>query len=289
MPQSRHKRLTAVTAGRSPACAAIARRIGPVAIAQIGASMPTTQNTESGRAKLRPAPRPAPVRTWARPSTGTRAAHARLVPYPRPAPGACGLWVGGLRLGQAQGDNHMIRLSTLVFVLCLSGNVASAKVEDMDRKRYGNCSVHIKNDGKDLTDVLGIAIYCYDDGGDRINASLLLYCWSERYLTSRQSPPFEKALVVLYAGTEFYLEETQLVKYRFDSGEIQSGEWIYTYSVARNYTAITFNEFAAGLRTAVRYADHASAAGNLSSLCSWWNDLCHSGPSFGYHANASKT
>ena len=39
----------------------------------------------------------------------------------------------------------------------------------------------------------------------------------------------------------------------------------------------------------VWYADVASAAGTLSSLHSWLNDLCHSGPSFGYHANASKT
>ena len=39
----------------------------------------------------------------------------------------------------------------------------------------------------------------------------------------------------------------------------------------------------------VWYADDASAAGTLSSLHSWWNDLCHSGPHFGYHANASKT
>ena len=37
------------------------------------------------------------------------------------------------------------------------------------------------------------------------------------------------------------------------------------------------------------YADDAAAAGTLSSLRHWWDDLCHSGPSFGYNPNASKT
>ena len=39
----------------------------------------------------------------------------------------------------------------------------------------------------------------------------------------------------------------------------------------------------------VWYADDASAAGQLSSLRSWWDNLQSLGPSFGYYANARKT
>ena len=39
----------------------------------------------------------------------------------------------------------------------------------------------------------------------------------------------------------------------------------------------------------VWYADDASAAGGLSSIRSWWDNLSSLGPSFGYFANASKT
>ena len=39
----------------------------------------------------------------------------------------------------------------------------------------------------------------------------------------------------------------------------------------------------------VWYADDASASGRLSSLRSWWDNIQTSGPSFDYHANASKT
>ena len=39
----------------------------------------------------------------------------------------------------------------------------------------------------------------------------------------------------------------------------------------------------------VWYADDASAAGDLSSIRSWWDNISSYGPAFGYHANASKT
>ena len=39
----------------------------------------------------------------------------------------------------------------------------------------------------------------------------------------------------------------------------------------------------------VWYADDASAAGGLSSIRSWWDNLSSLGPSFGYFANAPKT
>ena len=39
----------------------------------------------------------------------------------------------------------------------------------------------------------------------------------------------------------------------------------------------------------VWYADDASAAGDLSSIRSWWDNISSFGPAFGYHANASKT
>ena len=39
----------------------------------------------------------------------------------------------------------------------------------------------------------------------------------------------------------------------------------------------------------VWYADDASAAGGLSSIQSWWDDISSYGPAFGYYANASKT
>ena len=39
----------------------------------------------------------------------------------------------------------------------------------------------------------------------------------------------------------------------------------------------------------VWYADDASAAGDLSSIRSWWDNLSFLGPPFGYFANASKT
>ncbi len=39
----------------------------------------------------------------------------------------------------------------------------------------------------------------------------------------------------------------------------------------------------------VWYADDASAAGSLTSLKCWWDNLTSSGPAFGYHANAIKT
>ena len=37
------------------------------------------------------------------------------------------------------------------------------------------------------------------------------------------------------------------------------------------------------------YADDAAATGKVSGLRSWWDDIEKHGPSFGYHANASKT
>ena len=39
----------------------------------------------------------------------------------------------------------------------------------------------------------------------------------------------------------------------------------------------------------VWYADDASAAGGLSSIRSWWDNISSYGPAFGYYANASKT
>ena len=39
----------------------------------------------------------------------------------------------------------------------------------------------------------------------------------------------------------------------------------------------------------VWYADDASAGGSLHHLHSWWNQLLHCGPDYGYFANASKT
>ena len=39
----------------------------------------------------------------------------------------------------------------------------------------------------------------------------------------------------------------------------------------------------------VWYADDASAAGDLPSIRTWWDNLSSLGPSFGYFANASKT
>ena len=39
----------------------------------------------------------------------------------------------------------------------------------------------------------------------------------------------------------------------------------------------------------VWYGDDAAAAGHLSSIRCWWDNIQSSGPSFGYHANASKT
>ena len=37
------------------------------------------------------------------------------------------------------------------------------------------------------------------------------------------------------------------------------------------------------------YADDASAAGGLTSIRSWWDNLSSLGPAFGYFTNASKT
>lgn len=37
------------------------------------------------------------------------------------------------------------------------------------------------------------------------------------------------------------------------------------------------------------YADDAAAAGKLSNLHMWWDEISHLGASFGYHVNASKT
>ena len=39
----------------------------------------------------------------------------------------------------------------------------------------------------------------------------------------------------------------------------------------------------------VWYVDDATAADRLSSIRCWWDNIQSSGPSFGYHANASKT
>lgn len=39
----------------------------------------------------------------------------------------------------------------------------------------------------------------------------------------------------------------------------------------------------------VWYADDSSAAGRLTSLRCWWDNLCSTRPAFGYHANARKT
>lgn len=39
----------------------------------------------------------------------------------------------------------------------------------------------------------------------------------------------------------------------------------------------------------VWYADDSSAAGTLSEIHNWWENLCKLGPSFGYHVNSSKT
>ena len=41
--------------------------------------------------------------------------------------------------------------------------------------------------------------------------------------------------------------------------------------------------------TQVWYADDAAAGGSLSALREWWDDLCSSGPMFGYYPNASKS
>ena len=43
------------------------------------------------------------------------------------------------------------------------------------------------------------------------------------------------------------------------------------------------------LCTQVWYADDAAVGGSLSALREWWDDLCSSGPMFGYYPNASKS
>ena len=37
------------------------------------------------------------------------------------------------------------------------------------------------------------------------------------------------------------------------------------------------------------YADDATAAGSISALKEWWQELCKLGPAYGYFVNASKT
>ena len=37
------------------------------------------------------------------------------------------------------------------------------------------------------------------------------------------------------------------------------------------------------------YADDATAAGSISALKEWWQDLCKLGPAYGYFVNAKKT
>ena len=41
--------------------------------------------------------------------------------------------------------------------------------------------------------------------------------------------------------------------------------------------------------TMVWYADDSSCCGRLSEIADWWKRLCYTGPSYGYHPNASKT
>ncbi len=118
----------------------------------------------------------------------------------------------------------MIRLIALVIVLWLPGNVAGADSETEEKITGVTC-----RESDSLASVKGGGLNC--KMGRR-------FVW---FTAGLQFPPEETIL-------QFHLGKTMPVKYRFDRGAVQSGNWGYTGNVAFSRTDSTF--IADGLRTA---------------------------------------